>query len=371
MGGAGLAIIFVCALVGCGLLSLTLLLYLGHYYLHVLADASAGTTAVRRPDESLLGAWHGPVLCLALLGFWSVNGGLILGPLFFVHSFEAFLVFLPTFLWIVYPISLLGILAASNWFAVLYLPVLARLARHAGALLLVYLMTLPFGAAALGLYAAAVWYGDVWWVVGAALMLPLAALVHARAWGRLAWLALNARAPSRAKERSVALAVENPWGPPPEPEVPELDVEVLPVEAPKPTPPPAPPDEEEDEWSPHKKPYGLAEDRPWQEPPAVEVPAGESYEATDDAPPPRPRVAETYEEMALDDRRRKAILAGNVPGAEEFETKRPTLGLALGSRLWTGLLSEAGLTLWLHLAALTLVQLMLLRLVIATWPRGL
>lgn len=371
MGSIGLVIIFVCALVGCGLLTLLLLLYFGHYYLHVLADASAGSTAVRPADESLIDAWHGPVLCLVLLVFWTLIGSLVLGP-FFIHNAEAFLVALPTFLALVYPVSLLGILSALNWFMPVYLPVLARLARQAGALLLVYLITLPVCAVALGLYGAAVWYGAVWWIVGAALVLPLAALIHARVWGRLAWLALNARAPRRAPERSVALAVENPWGPPPEPEVPEMDIEVLPAETPKQEPPAAPVDEEEDEWSPHKKPYGLAEERSWQETSssAAEPPAGDGYEVANDAPPRRPGVSEVYEELALDDRRRRAILAGRGPSDAEFETKRPTLGLALGARLWTGLFSSAALVIWLSLAALVLAQLVLLRLMVATWPRG-
>jgi hypothetical protein len=380
MGGA---IIFVVSLAGLAILSLLSVSYYCHCFLHVLTESSGGIDEIRWPDEVLGDWWWKPLYCLGLLSVCATTFGVPLA-LFFLSNPGGFLVAFPILLWLTYPVCVLGPLAAHNFFMVLYPPFLGQLARHPRALLTVVLVTLPLPIAAVATLRA-VFHDRFAWVLAASIVLPAAVLFYARAWGRLAWLVLNER---RRKPRSrgtpansPSLGVSDPWSAP-EPEIPEMEVEVLPDEPP-PTAiqevglwPQLPAettasDEVEDEWSPHKKPYQLTDEdaarRAGRKRQRPQQPVEDGYGMTPDEPPPLPTEAEKYQALNDKDVELKAR-AERKTVREYLRPPKPTYRRALGTALFGFLFYSPTLRAWLNLAALTLGELLFLYLALSFWP---
>jgi hypothetical protein len=347
MSASGPAILLVASLAGLAIVTPLLLCFVCHALLHILGESSGGSDVVRWPNEIVTDWWWKPIYCLGLLGFWGVTSALLLAPCFLGKE-ELY--------YVIYPISLLSSLAAHNPFMVLYPPLLGWLVVHPRAFLTVCVVTLPLPAAAAALVWAMVYDGLVW-ALPAALVCPAALLFYARAWGRLAWLALN-EPQTRRKESaplpasSPALDVADPWQVP-EPEIPEVELEeVLDDDL-------VVPDEEiEDEWSRHKKPYGLVDEeqarRDWQNRRRVEQPIEPGYDVTGAEAPPPPVESEKYRQLHKRARRGRD---------HNVDRRPPTFRRAFGVKLFAFLFYGPTLRAWINLSSLTLLELALLYLI--------
>jgi hypothetical protein len=358
---AGYTILFMSALLGMVILTAVWLLYACHCFLHVLTESSAGNDMIRWPGESFFEWWWKPVVCVGMLLFWAMVGGLTLAP-FFVRGPIGFGIFFGVFVWLAFPVGLFSALHAQNWFSIVHLPLLARLGRHFGAFLFVALLTLPLTALAVGALAGVVLQSFAW-VLPTAFLIPVAVLFYARAWGRLAWLILNA-AETRAKTparlpKGVAVDVEDPWAPPKPPEVPEMDVEID-----------EPPlvDEGEPEWSSRHTPYGIVPEEAARASPA---PQAESRRRDEAAPfnEPMGPLSNYYAEQEKRDLERRARAEG-VPVEElkNAKKRRPTFRRAFGAGLFLFLFYPYTLRAGLNLVILTLVVLGILCMLIQTAP---
>jgi hypothetical protein len=382
MGGA---IIFVVSLAGFAIVNVLFLSYLCHCFLHVLGDSSGGVDEIRWPSEVIFDWWWKPLYCLGMLGFWSTTAGVIVAP-FFLNYPAAFGIVFPILLWLIYPIGMLCPMAANNVFMLVNPSFLVQLARQPRGLILVGVLTLPLPIATVAMIDAMLRHNFAW-ALGAAVVLPAAVLFYARAWGRLAWLVLNAKQKGRkiterVSARSPALAVDDPWQAP-EPEIPEMDVEVLPVDVP-PTAikniglwPEQPlesttVEEVEDEWSPHKKPFRLVDEktarREWQSRRRVEQPLEEGYETTGEEPPPTPIESEKYRALNEKEEELKAKAAGMTVREWKRAQKPPTFRRAMGWGLFAFLFYEPTIKAWVNLACLTLAELLFVYLIFGFWP---
>jgi hypothetical protein len=353
----GAAFIFVPALAAFGIITPIFLCHLSHAFLLVLTETSAGTDEVRWPLEGVTDWWWKPLLCVGIFVFWFITGLPLVAPFFLAHE-RLFYIVYPIFLWLVYPLSLLSTLAAGNVFMLIYPPLLGWLAAAPRGLVIAWCITLPLPLATAGIMLQML--RDPGWVVVAALLLPAAVMFYARVWGRLAWLILNPRRQRREQRPHLAAVVTaNPWQVP-EPEIPEVEVEVLDDE-PLLTPEP---EEVEDEWSPHKKPYLVVDEekakREWQNRRRVEVPIEPGYDMTPDEPPPPPIESEKYRELNRKDQRRQ-----NDPN---IDRRKPTLARAFGAKLFGFLMYAQTLRPWLTLSALSLVELLLVYLLLSLLP---
>jgi hypothetical protein len=199
------------------------LLFASHYYLVTLIDSSAGHEEVQFPSESVLDWWWKPILCLWVLAFWALGGGVLLSPLVLIQP-EIFLVAWVLLLVLAYPLSLVSVLHTQNWLFVVHPLLLWRMLRHARAFAYVQLVTLLTMAACAGLLFVTLRYG-LYWVIPSVIVIPAGLLFCARTWGRFTWLAVNF-APRKAKPaRSEYM---NPIEADPRSErVPTVDVEEL------------------------------------------------------------------------------------------------------------------------------------------------
>jgi hypothetical protein len=352
------AIIVVAAAAAFAVVGLFFLLYSCHCFLHVLGDSSAGIDEVRWPDESLTDWWWKPLYCVGLFAFWGVTCLIVVGP-FFIENPAGFWIAYPLALWLIYPISVGSPFAANNMLMIVDPHFLGRLFHHPRALLTVLVITVPLPAAVVWMIGVLLARGHFGWAVGAALVLPAALLFYARAWGRLAWLVLNDE-PFRPKKPrysagSPALAVEDPWQTP-EPDIPELDVEVLEEDLVEPLA-----DEIEDEWSLHKKPYGLLNEEiareEWKQRRRAKEPLGEAYDVTQAAPLPLPDESEKYRRLHEIEKDIKAREQGMTRVEWDQEQEPPTFRRALGRGLFAFLFYPPTLHAWLYLGLLTLGEL--------------
>src|SRR5205085_1467681 len=155
--GAGQAIIFVSVLAALAIIAPLWLCYASHCFLVVIAESSIGDPEVRWPDETVADWWWKPVYCLFLLSAWASAGGLILSPLLLVSPW-LFAAGGVLYLWYAFPVGLLCVMDARNSLALLHLPLIMRLVRYSGSVLLVGLLTLPLGLAVGGLVTATALY---------------------------------------------------------------------------------------------------------------------------------------------------------------------------------------------------------------------
>lgn len=283
-GAVGGLLIFFSSLIAVVISGLVTLSYAAHGYLAIVEDTAAGSDDVRWPDEAiteflwkpfyLAWVWAVPVVATWLV-VMAAAPDLFHGPL-------GNLVTIGGSLWLLFPISMLSSLGGRSRVQVLHMGLLARLVRHAGVLMLFYLLTGPVLAVGLALAYLGLFHSG--WILLPAVPACVALFfIHARLLGRLGWRisqgATRKKAGKKKPPRRIkATASNDPWAVPDGPESTEdEDMADVPAEsstqiaagdpralpgphALKAGPPPMPADEEEDEWNPRKKPYALADD---------------------------------------------------------------------------------------------------------------
>ena len=418
MGDAGRILIFMFAMVGCGIWSTLYLTFVAHYFLVTFIDSSAGHAEIQFPREGLLDWWWKPIFCLWLLAFWIVTGGVFLSP-FLACNPWAFVVVLALLVWIAYPVSVLSTLFTQNWLFFLHPIVLWRMLRHYKHLAYVHLVTLFSVSACVGLLFAVFAHSFAWTTI-TAFVLPAVLLFYARTWGRFSWLALHFL-PRKQKTRT-----RSEYAQPLDEEMLEEDVPTVEVEEvdetstgvreglppayphaiqaalstispPIPfiadegismgsdespyqlvgdtdgpifqetTPAPVNPTnvpsgpphvaEEEDEWATDKKPYVFAEHAPALEPQA-------------DANKPIVN-SEYYDERA---KKEKVIKAKRQRDAEEkfmptLSKKTPPFSVVLLKGVGTFMIDSRTLGVYVNLVVMTVVELLLILLVVQFWPK--
>ena len=183
-----------------------IVVYIARCYTIVLTQSSGGVDRVRWPKETFhdwLGdAWQVLFVLVALVSLTAI----LTAPLALAvtERWQAFAVggLAGLFVWIAFPIALCSAHHPA---------LLAALPQRIGAMVRVWSMTTPLAGAA-GFGVALTLLGFMAGPYLVTIMGPLAILIHARAWGRFVWLALNERPRRRRKSRRPAAAPE------PEPE---------------------------------------------------------------------------------------------------------------------------------------------------------
>jgi hypothetical protein len=170
-----------------------IVVYIARCYTLVLTQSSGGVDRVRWPKETFhdwLGdAW---LVLLILVAFVSLTA-ILTAPLALAvtERWQAFAVggLAGLFVWFAFPIALCSAHHPA---------LLAALPLRFGAMVRVWGMTTPLaGAAGFGVALTLLGYMAGPYLV--TIMGPLAILIHARAWGRFVWLALNDRPRRRRK----------------------------------------------------------------------------------------------------------------------------------------------------------------------------
>ena len=307
----GPAMYLVCTLAGLAIFTPVFLLYFSHAYYVTLTYSSTGEDHFRWPKDTIID-WMGQgAPCIGVKIVWSSLGFLFVAPLFLWLPVPMALAGWFLFVWVIVPISLCSVLTGPSWMLLIYPPLVGRLLRQLAGLCYVYLLTLPlFVPAGVGAYYLL--RGEPWGIVLLSVSLPAAVLLHARAWGRLVWLALNydLPKPGRKKKRR----------PKPEGEILTPELEPLPDE-PKPGGVALPLDDE--------AAYSVAERR-------ASPKDGETV-LTDYYAKDRKRAKEW---------RKRA----GEPIADPFAPPEPpTYGTAMGSKIYTFMSYEETLTIWLRL----------------------
>lgn len=425
MAGAGNAILFMASLVGLTIWSMLLVTFAAHYFLTTLTESAAGHDEIRFPREGFLDWWWKPLLCLWVLSAWVVPVTIFLAPLMSTSPLGFALAWF-AILWIVFPLSLLSILYAGNGFFFLHPIVVWRALRHWKGYLYVNFLTLLSGWLAVGFLVAAFRHHYLWSAF-AIFVVPTAILFYARNWGRFAWLALNFAPRKRKTPRDA-----NPFFEKQDDDVPVMDVEVIDSpqdgireglpptgghfqerKAPVPDgfvagPPPHPAEadefstdtspypivdgdhqlpfaeknplpvvpaahqttspnlpEEEDEWATDKKPYDLIGDTNFSNPAEPDLDISKA-----DADKPV-KLSQHYDEQHEREKkaRRKEKEKTTAFGVPAPSTKTPKFLDALFFGVWKFMIYEPTLTVWANLVLLTLVELVLLFMARAFFPR--
>src|ERR1019366_7234830 len=221
MGGAGFAIIFVAAFVGCAIWSTIYLTFAAHYFLVTIIDSSSGNDEVHFPSEAIIEWWWKPFFCLWVLGFFVISSLIVLLPVLMVEP-RVYLIAVALLVWLLFPLGLMSALFTSNWCFFLHPVLIWRMLKHYGAFAYVNVITLMSAALCGGLLYATFVHGFIW-ALPAAFMVPTVILFYARHWGRFAWLSINfaprksklfseyvdtTRDPKQARDRIPQIAVE-------------------------------------------------------------------------------------------------------------------------------------------------------------------
>jgi hypothetical protein len=359
-------ILFAAALVGCVIWSVLFLMFASHYFLTTIIDSGSGQDEIEYSNETLFEFWWKPIFCLWILAFWVIALNVPLAPLLSEYP-RALAVALALCLAVVYPLSVLSVLHAQNWFFFLDVPFLWHLCRRFLAVGYVCLFTLITTSVCVGLLAG-VFMHRVLWALPAAFVLPTALLLGARHWGRLVWLAFNDTPRKKRKRKSAAGDADIP-----EMDVEEVDESAQGIRAGPPPPPsgayatrpgmkPSPPapvvqDEDEDEWSTNKKPYELIEEAPAEPAYALgSIPAADKPVA----------LTDYYDEQMKQEKIRQEMAARPIPGLAPLIA--PTFRTALLRGTWEFMIYSRTLQAWVNLVVLTAVELFLLYLVVYFWP---
>lgn len=219
IGSVGQAIMFVFGLAGLSLVTPFVFLSAAHLYVTVLISSSTGEERFRWPRESFY-EWFGEgfVVVAALsvcAGVALVPVGVLAAtlPLEWALGIGAFVLVAIT------PICLCSMMSAPSKLMLIHPPLLGRLLMHAKGLAYVYFVTTPLlVVAGWGLWIVVDrhdWVG----VFVVAIALPLGLILHARAWGRLSWLAMNFDRKRRRKKKQTK-----------EPEVDAIAVDLEPLD---------------------------------------------------------------------------------------------------------------------------------------------
>ncbi len=202
LGGFGQAMILVCSIAAGALILPFFFLHGSHIYLTTLTMSSGGEDRFRWPRESYT-EWFGQgAVVFGVLFVWSILALIPVGLVLIVLPAEYGIGVWALIVYLMAPISLCSVLTAPSKLLFLYPPLIGRLLRHAKGLAFVYFITMQLPLVVVfGLWLLVVRRNPLGiFVVGVAL--PPALLLHARAWARLVWLALNYdRKPRKKKKR--------------------------------------------------------------------------------------------------------------------------------------------------------------------------
>jgi hypothetical protein len=186
-------------------------LYAAHIYVTVLTRSSSGEDRMHWPSETYTD-WFGEAALVLGVGLtWSSLVLIPSGMAFHEISPRWGLATWLALLWLVVPISLCSALAGPSRLLFVYPPLIGRLVRQWKALLFVQFISLQlFWVVLIGFWLIVVKQNALGIVI-VGMALPPALMVHARAWGRLAWLALNCDLPvSRGRRTRKLIRKEEP-----------------------------------------------------------------------------------------------------------------------------------------------------------------
>lgn len=398
---AGLtAIFFVCTLVLFAISTLIYSIFVAHYMLTTLSDASSGQDEAQFPSESIFDWWWKPILFGWVLLMWLIPVTLLLTPIVFASP-ETFWIIWTLVLWILYPLSLASALYTQNWLQVIHFGLIGRMFHHFPAMIYTYVITFIVFAGTLWIVGRAL-MDSLLWMIPAVVCVPAMFLLYARHWGRFAWLSLNhlpryARTPRRdapkrdaphaedeapPAENKPAPAVTTPAapilndegediGPYPVIQDPnEPTFEETPEEPPlailAPPRPPPPVVEEEDEWATDKKPYTYVEPDLPPEPEAV--PGVATKTKTD---PNKPITAtQYYDDRAKRERKAKRKAEEEKKAMPALSKKTPSFQTALLSGVWGFFGYNSTLQVLGNLVVMTMIELFILYMLVLFLPRG-
>jgi hypothetical protein len=201
LGAFGQAIIVACLIAALGVVTPFVFLHAAHVLVTALTMSSGGEDRFRWPRESYY-EWFGQgVVVFGILFIWSI---LSLIPVAMVFHFVSPQWGLGTWLavvWTMTPISLCSVMMAPSRLLFLYPPLIGRLLRQMKGLLFVYFITaqlfIPVG---IGAWLIVIRRNPLG-VLVVSIALPGALIMLGRAWGRLAWLALNYDRPPPSKKK--------------------------------------------------------------------------------------------------------------------------------------------------------------------------
>jgi hypothetical protein len=207
VGAFGQSTIFVCLLAGLAVVTPFFFLHVAHIHLTVLTMSSGGVDRLRWPRETYY-EWFGQgATIFGVLFVWT---GLALIPVAALMAFGSPSWGVATWLltlWLMAPVSLCSVMTAPSPLLFLYPPLIGRFLMHARGLAFVYLVTgSVFFFVLLGFWLMFIVH-NVLGVFLVSFSLPPALMLHGRAWGRLAWLALNYDRPAPKKKKRKKKAV--------------------------------------------------------------------------------------------------------------------------------------------------------------------
>ena len=194
------AIFLVIGLAGLAIALPLFLTHAAYVYVIALTYSSTGEDRFRWPSEMIMD-W--PAHAFPLLGVGFVASALcftLTAPLLAILTWEQYAVCFAVILYLVLPLVVGSAFTAPSRLLLIYPPTIGRLIRQTAGVARVHAITLPFSAGVVVgvfLFMRANPTGLVLIVA----LLPLAVLLHARAWGRLLWLALNYDLPEPRKRK--------------------------------------------------------------------------------------------------------------------------------------------------------------------------
>jgi hypothetical protein len=176
------------------------MLHASHVYLTVLTLSSGSDDRLRWPRESPLNWISDGFLAFGVLMVWSILNSIPAGVISEVSPQWGLASWL-ALMWLIVPFSLFSVITAPSRLLFLYPPLIARLLRQWRALLFVHFITIQLFLFVLIGFWLMLAKANALGIVVVAVVLPPALMVHARAWGRLAWLAVNCDLPAARTKR--------------------------------------------------------------------------------------------------------------------------------------------------------------------------
>ena len=206
-------------MIGLVLLTPYFILHASHIYVTVLTRSSGGDLRLRWPRDPIFDWFGEGFIVFGVLMIWSTLTLIPTASLFLETSPKSVLVAWLAVMWLVVPVSLCSVMSAPSRLLLLYPPLIGRLLRQGKGLLFVHFITIQlFLVVWIGLWLM-LSQGNPFGVLVVSVALPPALMLHARAWGRLVWLAMNYDLrPFKKKRKRKPVRVEEPL---------EVDLEVI------------------------------------------------------------------------------------------------------------------------------------------------
>ena len=195
-----MTMLLVVGLAGLAVFAPLFLTHAAYVYVIALTYSSTGEDRFRWPSE-LMTEW--PAHAFPLLGIGFVASALcftLTAPLLAILTWEQYAVCFAVFLYLGLPLAVASVFTAPSKLLLIYPPTIGRLIRQTAGVAKVHAITLPFSTG-VGVGLFLFFRGNPFGLLLIVACLPLAVLLHARAWGRLLWLALNYDLPEPRKRK--------------------------------------------------------------------------------------------------------------------------------------------------------------------------